>query len=84
MPIRLFLKQSHGFDDEAIRVMGLAYEFARSELRIIGENNLNGAIATKIIELAQTGERDADKLCDFAIEGLRPPPAVSTGWSSGT
>jgi hypothetical protein len=76
MPIRLFLKQSHGFDDEAIRVMGLAYEFARSELRIIGENNLNGAIATKIIELARTGERDADKLCDFAIEGLRPPPAA--------
>ena len=85
MPIRLFLKQSHGFDDEAIRVMGLAYEFARSELRIIGENKLNGAIATKIIELARTGERDADKLCDFAIKGLRPPKplrAVRKEWFS--
>jgi hypothetical protein len=53
--------------------MGLAYEFARSELRIIGENNLNGALATKIIEIARTGEPDPDRLCDFAIEGLRPP-----------
>ena len=71
MPIRLFLKQGHGFDDEAIRVMGLAYEFARSELRINGENKVNGPIAAKIIDLARTGERDPDKLCDFAIDGLR-------------
>ena len=70
MPIRLFLKQGHGFDDEAIRVI---YEFARSDLRIIGENKLNGAIAAKIIEFARTGQRDPDKLCDFAIEGLRNP-----------
>jgi hypothetical protein len=35
MLIRIFLKQSHGFDDEAIRVMGIAYEFATA---------LNGAI----------------------------------------
>ena len=75
MPIRIFLKQSHGFDDEAIRVMGIAYEFARSELRIIGENKFNGAIATKIIERARTGERDPEKLCDFAIDGLRGPTA---------
>jgi hypothetical protein len=34
MPIRIFLKQSRVFDHEAIRVMGIAYEFARSELRL--------------------------------------------------
>ena len=34
MPIRDFLKDSHGFDDEAIRVMGLALVCARSTLRI--------------------------------------------------
>jgi hypothetical protein len=73
MPIRLFLKQGHGFDDEAIRVMGLAYEFARSELRISGENKMNGAIAAKIIELARTGECDPDKLCDFTIDGFKQP-----------
>ena len=55
--------------------MGIAYEFARSELRIIGENKFNGAIATKIIERARTGERDPEKLCDFAIDGLRGPTA---------
>jgi hypothetical protein len=49
MPIRLFLKQGHGFDDEAVRDMGLAYEFARSELRIIGENKLNGAIRPRLL-----------------------------------
>jgi hypothetical protein len=79
MPIRPFLKQGHGFDDEAVRAMGLAYEFARSELRIIGENKLNGAIATKIIELARTGERDPDKLCDFAINGLFQPTSQTDG-----
>ena len=74
MPIRFFLKQGHGFDDEAIRVMGLAYEFARADLRIVGESKLDGVIATKIIERARTGERDPDKLCDFAINGQRLPP----------
>jgi hypothetical protein len=71
MPIRSFLERGHSFDDEAIRIMGLAYEFARSELRITGKNELKEKIATKIIELAASGERDPDKLCEFAIKGLR-------------
>jgi hypothetical protein len=83
LPIRSFLERGHSFDDEAIRVMGLAYEFARSELRIIGKNELKEKIATRIIELAATGERDPDKLCDFAIKGLRKrknsPRAVRPG-----
>jgi hypothetical protein len=78
MPIRSFLERGHLFDDEAIRIMGLAYEFARSELRIIGKNELKEKIATKIIELAATGERDPDKLCDFAIKGLLPLRRVTT------
>ena len=39
------------------------------------EDALSEKIAVIIIELATTGECDPDKLCDFAIEGLRNPPA---------
>jgi hypothetical protein len=76
MPIRVFLKYGHSFDDEAIRVMGLAFECARSALRVSSDDALSAKLAANIIELAQTGERDADKLCDFAINGLRLPPAA--------
>jgi hypothetical protein len=76
VPIRIFLKHGHGFDDDTIRVMGLAFVCARSALRIPIDDALSAKIATKIIEFAQTGERDPDKLCDFAIEGLLPPPAA--------
>ena len=76
MPIRIFLAPGHGFDDETIRVLGLAFECARSALRISTEDGLSAKVATKIIEFAQTGERDPNKLCDFAVDGLKPPPAA--------
>jgi hypothetical protein len=76
MPIRIFLKDGHSFDDEAIRVMGLAFVCARSALRIPIDDTASPEIAKRIIELATSGERDPDKLCDFAIDGLRPPPAA--------
>jgi hypothetical protein len=76
MPIRVFLKYGHTFDDEAIRVMGLAFVCARSALRIPINDPACPEIAKRIIELATTGERDSDKLCDFAIDGLRQPPAA--------
>jgi hypothetical protein len=76
MPIRGFLTRPHAFDDEAIRVMGIAFECARSALRISADDPLSAEVAMKIIELAQSGERDSEKLCDFAIEGLLPPRAA--------
>jgi hypothetical protein len=79
MPIRLFLKDGHGFDDEAIRVMGLAYECARAGLRISTDDPMTQIIATKVIELARTGERDPEKLCDYAMKGL--VPLVDSGGS---
>ena len=73
VPIRAFLKTQHGFDDESIRVMGIAFECARSVLRIASSDDpVSVKIATRIIELANTGERDPDKLCDFAIDGFQP------------
>jgi hypothetical protein len=34
------------------------------------------AVAARIIELARTGERDPEKLCDFAIAALKTLPAL--------
>jgi hypothetical protein len=45
--------------------MGLAFEFARAELRIDSDAKTSAKLAKKIIELAKAGERDPDKLCDF-------------------
>ena len=70
MPIRVFLKVPHSFDDEAIRVMGVAFECARSAVR---DHGFDEVIAGKIIELAQAGERDVDKLCNFSVKGLPRP-----------
>jgi len=66
MPIRVFLTRPQAFDDEAIRVMGIAFECARSALRISADNPLSAEVATKIIELAQsvTRFREAVRLRD--------------------
>ena len=79
MPIRAFL---HGakFDDETTRVMGVAFEMARSALRSDGHDD--GIVARKIIELAQAGERNPDLLCEKALERLRTgSPSMAHGLS---
>ena len=76
MPIRGYLK-GREFDDEAIRFMGIAFECARSALRVFpSDEALSEAIAAHIIERARTGERDPDTLCDFVIAALKSPPAL--------
>ena len=63
MPIRSHL---HGqrFDPETIRVMGLAYELALVALeRTDGAATpTREAVAQKIIDLANAGERDPERL----------------------
>jgi hypothetical protein len=49
---------------------------ARSALRIPINDPACPEIAKRIIELATTGERDTDKLCDYALDGPRLPPAA--------
>ena len=59
------------FDDEATRVMGLAFEAACAELP---DNNLSPLVrellAERIIEAAKRGERDPGRLSSFAIAAL--------------
>ena len=69
MPITPYL-ESHRFDPETKRVMGIAFEMARVALRLSDRTDVaSEIIATRIIQLAQAGERDADLLC--AVTFLR-------------
>ena len=71
MPIRPYLNGQR-FDFETTRVLGVALEMARWALRFEERGDGTDAIIAKhIIELAQAGERDADRLCDYALAKLR-------------
>ena len=77
MPIRAHLN-GHKFDAETIRLMGLAYETALKALRLADRGDLaNEVIAGRIVELAQAGERDPERMCDrvWVEFGLPPPHA---------
>jgi hypothetical protein len=77
MPIRPHL-DGHKFDPEAVRIMGLAYEMARVALRLSDRGDLaNEVLAHKIINIAQTGERNPERLCDGVLREFRAgPPQV--------
>jgi hypothetical protein len=67
MPISPFLN-NHAFDQEALRVIKLAFEMTRIALRIPnqGDPEINMA-AKRIIALAKEGERNPDQLCELAL-----------------
>jgi hypothetical protein len=62
-------------DLETKRVLGVAFEMICVGLRI-GDcaEEVKQAIANKVIELAKTGERNPDLLCEQALNDLRAPP----------
>ena len=68
MPIRHYL-QSHRFDPETARLLGVAFEMALVALQHLDRavSPTRDAIAQKIIELAKAGERDPGRLCDAAL-----------------
>jgi hypothetical protein len=61
------------FDPETKRVMGVAFEMTRAALRLADRDDpaTQTAVANKIIELANLGERDADQLCELALKDFR-------------
>jgi hypothetical protein len=73
MPVRPFLNREQ-FDQETVRILGLAFEQACVALHI-GDcaDDVKQAIADKIIELAKTGERNPDLLCERALKEIRQP-----------
>ena len=70
MSIKPFLHGAH-FDPRHVEAMGLAFDKVTEALdgkavsRVVRE-----VIATKIIALAKTGERDPDKLCELTLNTL--------------
>ena len=74
MPITPFLNGAR-FDPEDKRVLGVAFEMVCIALRIGDcDDGVKQAIATKIIELAKSGERNPDTLCEQALNDIRRPP----------
>jgi hypothetical protein len=57
-------------DRETTRVMGLAFEIARAS-HGVGNLNVDGMIAKAIIEHARAGERDVERLCEYALAEVR-------------
>jgi hypothetical protein len=56
-------------DSETKRVLSAALEMTRVSLGLI-DNFANG-IAKRLSEIAETGERDPDLLCEGAVKKLR-------------
>ena len=57
-------------DPETKRVLSAALEMTRVSLGLI-DNFANGIIAKRISEIAETGQRDPDLLCEGAVKKLR-------------
>ena len=55
---------------ETKRVLGVALEKARVSLGL-ADDFANGIIAKRISQIAETGERDPDLLCEGALKKLR-------------
>ena len=71
MTIRHYLSGER-FDSETLRVLGIALEMARCVLRAEERSeDTDTIIAKHIIALALRGERDAERLCDYALAKLR-------------
>jgi len=72
MPISSHL-DGEQFDPETQRIMGLAFELTRAALRMSNQPEI---IAKKVIELAKGGERDPERICDYALVNLRFRPHI--------
>lgn len=83
MPIRAYL-DGHKFDGETIRLMGIAFEMALASLRPTPDfdDPLRKALAQRIIAVAQTGERDPERLCEAALKGVNQPTRSAAGMAT--
>jgi hypothetical protein len=71
MPIYRLLQNS-AFEPEIIAVMTGAFDDACRELGLASvSDQRRDVVAKKIIEAAQTGERDRRRLAEFAVTALR-------------
>jgi hypothetical protein len=72
MPIYRLLRD-HAFGPEEIKVLGDAFEDALRTLRLVNRDDpATEIVAKKIIELAQRGERDPERLRQAAVQSVSP------------
>jgi hypothetical protein len=69
-------------DQETVRILALAFDYVQIEMRQHGKLILmDDVLAKRIVELAESGERDPEKLCDAILSehGIRraDKPTVS-------
>lgn len=65
------LSSNEYFDPDAVVAIADAYDLACQTLQNIGELEVDREIIARgILLAAETGERDANKLCELAILGL--------------
>lgn len=70
MPIHRLLEH-HAFGPDEIKVLTTAFESALRTLRLVDRTDpATEIVAKKIIELAQQGERDPERLRQRAVEAL--------------
>jgi hypothetical protein len=73
MPITPFLNGER-FDLEGERVLRVAFEMVCIALRTGNcDDGVKQAIATKLIALTRTGERNPDILCEVVLKDIRTP-----------
>ena len=70
MPIIPF-RSSASFSPEAITLMALAFERTCQSLRVAGQPVRAEAVARKVLELAQAGERDPVRMSERTVASLR-------------
>jgi hypothetical protein len=64
-------------DPETSRLMGLAYELTLATLRLSDRNDpVVQMIAERITQIVQTGERNPETLCQYALDGLAGTPLL--------
>ena len=67
------LFQNCAFDPEEVAAVNRAYDLACRTLQNIGQLEVDREIIARgILQAAEGGERDADRLCERAIHGLTP------------
>ena len=74
MPIYPLL-QSQVFDPELINILGTVFEDVLRDLKLTDRTDpLTAIIANKVIEAAQTGERDPQRILERVLRSMNNPP----------
>ena len=70
-----FLSDQSIFEPEAANAMTEAFVKVWQDLKLNGDTGVREAIAVRIIELAQLGERDPERIRERVLREVRPDAA---------